>query len=172
MFDALAKRFLLTRTIAVILAVLALTCVGHAQNQPRKLFGAWEMRCEQPPGARNTECALVNSVTASDDADIALTVLALKTADDKVRLLRVLAPLGILLPPGLGLKIDDKDVGSAQFAKCLPNGCLAEVVLSDEQIERFRQGKSALFIIFKSAKEGIGIPIDLNGFAQGFAALP
>ena len=49
----------------------------------------------------------------------ALTVIVLKTADQKSRLMRVVAPLGVLLPSGLGLKIDQADIGRAGF-RALP----------------------------------------------------
>ena len=61
-----------------------------------------------------------------------LSVIVLKTADQQARLLRVLAPLGVLLPNGLGLNIDGQDMGRVAFVRCLPNGCVAEVVLDDD----------------------------------------
>ena len=73
--------------------------------------GDWQVVCKPPPpGAKNEVCALVQSVTAEDRNNIGLTVYFQKFSDGK-RVLRVFAPLGVLLPPGLGLKIDDKDVG-------------------------------------------------------------
>ena len=33
-------------------------------------------------------------------------------------------------------------------------------------------GKSAIFVVFKTPEEGIGIPVSLKGFADGFAQLP
>ena len=71
-------------------------------------------------------------MTAEDRANVGLTVIVLKTADQKSRLMRVVAPLGVLLPSGLGLKIDKADIGRAGFVRCLPNGCIAEVVMDDE----------------------------------------
>jgi invasion protein IalB len=35
-----------------------------------------------------------------------------------------------------------------------------------------RGGETALFIIFKTPEEGIGIPVSLNGFGEGFDQLP
>ena len=52
-------------------------------------------------------------MVAEDRANVGITVLVLKTADQKTRLMRVQAPLGVLLPAGLGLKIDNVDVGRA-----------------------------------------------------------
>jgi len=134
--------------------------------------GDWQIRCDQPPGAQKQQCALVQSVAAEDRQNVAMTVLVLKTADQKSRILRVLAPLGVLLPSGLGLKIDNVDVGRAGFVRCLPNGCVAEVMLDDTLIGQLRTGKSATFIIFQTPEEGIGIPLSLNGFGEGFDKLP
>ncbi|VAW21600.1 Signal recognition particle GTPase [hydrothermal vent metagenome] len=58
------------------------------------------------------------------------------------------------------------------FVRCLPNGCIAEVIMDDELIELFSSGQDAIFVVFKTPEEGIGIPVSLNGFREGFAALP
>ena len=84
----------------------------------------------------------------------------------------MLAPLGVLLPNGLGLNIDGADIGRVAFVRCLPNGCVAEVVLDDELIKKLSTGKTAIFVVFKTPEEGIGIPVSLNGFSDGFGQLP
>src|SRR6266699_3583535 len=71
--------------------------------------------------------ACAQGAVAEDRSNAGLTVIILKTADQKSKLMRVVAPLGVLLPSGLGLKIDDADVARAGFVRCLPNGCVAEV---------------------------------------------
>ena len=86
--------------------------------------------------------------------------------------MRVIAPLGVLLPAGLGLKIDETDVGRAGFVRCLPSGCVAEVVMDDKLVEQMAAGQSATFIIFNTPEEGIGIPLALAGFKDGFGKLP
>ncbi|MDQ0324434.1 invasion protein IalB [Rhodopseudomonas julia] len=111
-------------------------------------------------------------VTAEDRPNVGLTVIVLKTADKQARILRVLAPLGVLLPRGLGLRIDDDDLGSAGFVRCLPNGCVAEVIMDDDLLNKMENGTNATFIIFQTPEEGIGIPIALAGFKDGYAELP
>ena len=99
-------------------------------------------------------------------------MIVLKTADQKYRLMRVLAPLGVLLPNGLGLRINQADVGRAGFVRCLPNGCVAEVIMDDNLLKQLRSGQTATFIIFQTPEEGIGIPLSLKGFGEGFDKLP
>ena len=131
-------------------------------------------RCgaKPPPGAAKEMCALVQSIAAEDQPDVTLIVIVLRTADGKNRLLRVIAPLGVLLPSGLGLKIDDVDIGHAGFVRCQPSGCIAEVVMEDKLIDQLKNGKNAVFIIFRTPEEGIGIPLALGGFKDAFAELP
>lgn len=239
------RRFLrAAASVFVAAAAAILPSATFAQGEVRGVHGDWQIRCDTLPGAEEEQCALLQNVTAADRENVGLTVIVLKTADQSARILRVLAPLGVLLPSGLGLrvlenvdttlpvtidrsgeealaraavpqglalqpgdivgtadpqrtlevvslrdgnavlrwtgddateiKIDtlDHNVGRAGFVRCLPNGCIAEVVLEDELIARLRGGATATFIIFQTPEEGIGIPISLTGFGPGFDALP
>ncbi len=163
------------RTIRIAmlgLAALLAPAAVHAQGTVKSVHGDWQVRCDTPPGAQAEQCALIQSVTAEDRPNVGLTVIVLKTADQKSRLLRVLAPLGVLLPSGLGLKVDQADIGRAGFVRCLPNGCVAEVVMDDNLVKQLSTGQTATFIIFQTPEEGIGIPMSLKGFAEGFGKLP
>jgi invasion protein IalB len=145
---------------------------ASAQGVVKAKHGDWETRCETPNGAAHEQCALIQSVAAEDRPNITLIVIVLRTADGKSRLLRVIAPLGVLIPSGLGLKIDQIDVGRAGFVRCLNNGCIAEVVMEDKLIDEMKNGTSATFIIFQTPEEGIGIPLALAGFKEALEALP
>jgi invasion protein IalB len=145
---------------------------AFAQGAVKSVHGDWQIRCDTPPGAQSEQCALMQSVTAEDRPNVGLTVIVLKTSDQKSRLMRVVAPLGVLLPSGLGLKIDNQDVGRAGFVRCLPNGCVAEVVMDDKLIGEMRNGQTSTFIIFQTPEEGIGFPMSLKGFGEGYDQLP
>ena len=153
--------------------VAALACGGvWAQGTVRSVHGDWQIRCDTPPGAQAEQCVLIQSVTAEDRPNIGLTVIILKTADKKNRIMRVIAPPGVLLPSGLGLKVDNAELGRAGFVRCVPNGCVAEVVMDDNLLSKLKSGQSATFIIFQTPEEGIGFPISLKGLGEGFDKLP
>jgi invasion protein IalB len=135
----------------------------------RETHGAWQVSCRTPPGAKEEKCALVQSVTAEDRPNVGLTVVFYKAIGEDKKLLRVVVPLGVLLPTGLGLKIDGDDVGNAPFLKCGKRGCVAEVVLQDEVIAKMKKGTTAMFIIFDTPEAGIGIPVALQGFGDALA---
>ena len=152
------------------LAIAASTFIAAAQGTVRSVHSDWQVRCDTQAGAQREQCVLIQSVTAQDRADFGITVIILKTADNK-SLLRVVAPIGVLLPSGLVLKIDQAEVGRAGYVRCLPNGCVAEVVMDDTLIKQFRDGRTATFIIFQAPEEGIGFPMNLTGFGDGFDKL-
>jgi invasion protein IalB len=154
---------------AAVLAVLA-AFSGEvlAQGTVRSVHNDWQIRCDTPPGAQAEQCALMQSVTAEDRPNIGLTVIILKTADKKTRLMRVI----VLLPSGLGLKVDNNEIGRAGFVRCVPNGCVAEVIMDDTLIGKLRTGQTATYIIFQTPEEGIGFPMSLKGFGEGFDKLP
>ena len=165
------RRWVLVALAPIVICACAVQA-ARAQGVVRKAFGDWQMRCETPAGASAEQCALVQNVAAEDRPNITLLVIVLKTADAKSRLLRVVAPLGVLLPAGLGLKVDQTDVGRAGFVRCLTTGCVAEVVMEDNLLNQLKGGKQATFIVFQTPEEGVGIPVSLEGFGPGFDALP
>lgn len=160
---------------AQLTGMLALPSEALAVDAPegtvKSQHGDWQVVCKDPPaGSKNPICALVQSVTAEDKNNIGLTVYFQKFSNG-TRVLRVFAPLGVLLPPGLGLKIDDKDVGHAPFLRCHSFACYAQVVVEDSLIEQLKTGKTAIFIIFQTEEAGIGIPISLKGFGDALTEL-
>lgn len=179
---SLARRA--TQLGAVLAVTTMLTGQAGAQGAPpdatsatgpgsvvRETHGAWQVSCRTPPGAKQEKCALVQSVTAEDRPNVGLTVVFYKAIAENKKLLRVVVPLGVLLPTGLGLKIDGKDVGNAPFLKCGKRGCVAEVELQNEVISELKKGETAMFIIFDTPEAGIGIPVSLQGFTDAFAGL-
>src|SRR5262249_7115211 len=161
------NRFPMSPKAAIAGLTFALSLAGSAapaaaQGVVRSVHDDWQIRCETPPGAQNEQGALFQGVVAEDRANFGLTVVVIRTADQKSRLMRVRAPLGILLPARLGLKIDQTDVGRAEFIRCLPNGCFAEVLMDDELVKKLRGGTTATFFIFQTPEEGIGFPVSLK----------
>lgn len=158
--------------LSLVSIFLFLSGPALAQGEVKGKYGDWDLRCDMPPGAQTQQCFITQFVTAEDRENVGLSIVVMKTADKQARILRVLAPLGVLLPRGLGLRIDQADLGTTGFVRCLPNGCVAEVLMDDTLVGQLRSGSQAMFVIFQTPEEGIGVPISLAGFGEGFDALP
>src|SRR5260221_13063734 len=100
--------FLIMRSLlTLVLAMAALAGPSEraaAQGAVKSVHNDWQGRCDTPPGAQAEQCALMQSVTAEDPANVGLTVIVAKTAHQKTRLMRVGAPVGVCLPTGVGVE--------------------------------------------------------------------
>lgn len=171
-----APRLLFTWFALAAACCLAWPVMAQTAGQPQEgtvkaQHGDWQVICKPPPaGAKNEICALVQAVSAEDRNNVGLTVYFQKFQDG-TKVLRIFAPLGILLPRGIGLKIDDKDIGNAPFLRCHSFACYAQVTVDDPLVDKLKTGQTAIFIIFQTEEAGIGIPVSLAGFANALAVL-
>jgi invasion protein IalB len=142
------------------------------QGAVKDKYGDWATRCETPPGAAHEQCAIVLSVVDQDRPNLILVVIVLNTADRKTRLMRVIAPLGVLLPPGISLRIDNAEAGRLSFLQCLPNGCVGQLAMDQTLIDKLKNGKTATLGIFQTPEEGVGVQAPLVGFKEAYEQLP
>lgn len=144
-----------------------------APGSVRESHGAWSILCDKPAGSSVEQCAMMQNVIADDRPEVGLSVVVLKTVDRKARILRILAPLGVLLKDGMDLFVDGNNIGRAYFTRCFSEGCYVEVEIDDELLKILRAGKNAVFALRESVdQDRVGIPIELKGFAEGYDALP
>ena len=154
------------------------TALGALAGQPAlaapisEKFGAWEKRCETPPGAQGPQCYAAETVTAAERPNVTLIIYALRTADHKATIFRIIAPLGALLTKGVGLSVGAQDFGIASFVRCLPNGCVAEAALDDKLLTALKGGGTASIKVFETPEEGIAVDLPLDGFKAAFESLP
>lgn len=153
---------------------------GEGATVRRANFGEWEYQCATLATKGREQCILIQNVQDQSGLNLAIVVLRVEDVSGtptagaeapRKPVLRVIAPLGVLLPRGLGLKIDDVEIGATGFVRCIANGCVAEVEMDDTLLGQFRKGKLALFSVFLTPDEGRGLPLNLAGFDQGFAEL-
>jgi invasion protein IalB len=140
-------------------------------GQVKAVYGNWKLKCAQLAGAKQEKCALVQDLALADRPNMFLTILVMRAFDSDKKILRIVAPLGVVLPAGLGLRVDGTDIGNVKFLKCWKFGCLAEVIVDDALVSKFSSGQTASFIVFPTPDSGIGFPAPLAGFAEGMKGL-
>ena len=87
--------------------------------------------------------------------------------------LMVMVPLGVALPAGLQIKIDeDKEPTKLVYTICHPGGCTAEVEATEEIINKLKKGKQMMVAAMNVAAKPIFLPVPLNGFEPTLAGKP
>jgi invasion protein IalB len=133
-------------------------------------YGDWKHECSKPPGSKNELCAITQDVSDESNSDIGVSVHIQKLPGGE-SILRVIAPLGVLLTHNLAVKVDGDYLGEAPFLRCYVLGCQAQIEIDEKLRGRLSGGKTLLLVIHRTTEQGVGIPISLNGFPQAFGAL-
>jgi invasion protein IalB len=88
------------------------------------------------------------------------------------RLFQVTVPSGRMIPPGITLKVDDKQGAKIPYAYCFPQSCVAEVKLDDNLVKVLKGGgKLTVMSVNFQAKEN-PIDVTLEGFTAAFDGPP
>ncbi|UOM32840.1 invasion associated locus B family protein [Acuticoccus sp. I52.16.1] len=165
-----------------IAAAAALTGVAPAGAQPVlppapviATYGAWALECEHTVGVAVDSCAATQTAAQQvgdpDAGGVVLTVLFVRGEGGSVEVMRVLAPLGVLLPSGLSLSVDGAEVGVAGFVRCLPPGCISEVALGEGLREALVAGRTAQFAVSLTPQSQAAVRVSLDGLGDALDAL-
>ena len=62
----------LAGTVLLLAAIAAAGGPASAQGAVKSVHGDWQIRCDTPPGAQGEQCALMQSVTATNGPPFAV----------------------------------------------------------------------------------------------------
>lgn len=150
--------------------------VSASPDRTTASFGDWTLRCERPsvPAGAARICEIAQSIQIQgQQAPIAQIAIGRLVKSDPLKVTIVL-PHNVTLSAQPGLLAEDKDAKpfDATWQRCLPMGCLAELVLRDDLMKRFRTLTEAGAIIFKDGtSREIKLPFSTRGLAQALDAL-
>jgi invasion protein IalB len=138
-------------------------------------YGDWALRCQQQSNAgKGPMCEAAVTIQQKDQpAPIAKFALGRPSPAAPFRAI-ILLPTNISLPSTVKLFTDDKDAWGLDFVwrRCVPGGCFAEVMPSEDDLGRWRKIADSAKIIFKDAEgRDISLPIPFRGFGQALDAL-
>ena len=133
-------------------------------------FDDWKHECSKPPGAKVELCAITQDVSDESNAEIGVSVHVQKVAGGE-SILRVIAPLGVLLTQNLAVKVDGDYLGEAPFLRCYVLGCQAQIEIDEKLRSRMFAGQTLLLIVHRTREQGVGIPVSLKGFAKAYGVL-
>ena len=161
---------LLLASAFLISACLSLPASAQQGGRLAGKHGAWSIVCDTSAKDADAPCVMMQNVIAEDRPDIGISVMVLKGGPD-TNVIRVLTPLGSLIPRGIWVYVDGARIGAMLFLRCLDEGCYAEVGVDKDSLAKLTSGKKAVFTVFQSPEEGIGFEVDLSGFAESLQAL-
>ena len=137
-----------------------------------KLFKEWRMICERPQKAKQDQCyAVQNLVIKKTNQRLLNIAIGRLSSNDKIAAI-VTFPLGISLPPGVAIKIDENKPIRFAIERCHAGGCVGAMAIDDKTLKSLKSGKQAKVSFRDPTRREIVVPVSLNGFTAAFKALP
>ncbi len=157
----------------ILLFILACVPLQTAAEDKVKSFNDWGYKCEKPQGSDQEICFIFQRITSKeDDKRIADTTIAYLPKVEKPVMV-VTLPLGVFLPAGIKLQVDDAkdDSSRAPFIQCIQDGCQARLQMDSKLITKMKGGKRLVVAFLTPQQKQLAFPISLNGFTAAINSL-
>lgn len=162
------------RILVALVALVALATswfASGAESAGERAYGAWTLRCQAVSGDAAQRCIMHQNLVLKTGGEPVLEFsIGLAPGDGKPTVLLKL-PLGIYLPPGIGIRIDDGQPASFPVERCDPDGCHAVMKLRESTVERLRAGERLEIEVHDAERVAVTMPLTLDGFGDAFDAM-
>jgi invasion protein IalB len=134
------------------------------------VYQDWRLLCPATK-AKDVSCEMSQDVidTKSHQQIARLVLLQQKASDKdakKSTVLAVTVPLGVLLEPGIGLKIGDAQVQVFQYKTCTEEGCLTVIPVDKAMEKQIATAQDAGIAVAGRDGKAVELPFSTKGFAD------
>jgi invasion protein IalB len=128
----------------------------------------WPARCTSASRDAPLECAIEQTAVLSKTGQLLVLVNVRVPSDTHAPVALVQLPLGLNLPVGAKLQVDDGKVIDLQIQTCENRGCYASTPIAPEFLATLKSGKQLKISFQNLGKETITIPMPLADFAAAY----
>lgn len=144
--------------------------VGDLPDADVNRFEDWAVQCQQPESAESEVCVMFQRQVVDDGRTLLMmTVREAPNQPEPVVILQV--PLGVLLPPGLSISVDDGEPLELPYSLCNNNGCIATFPLRDRMKAALKKGITADVVVTTANGQEAVIDVSLKGFTAALESL-
>jgi len=128
----------------------------------------WVVRCTSVSRDAPLECAMEQNavLTKTGQTIVLINIRIAPETRTPVALLQL--PLGLNLPIGAKLQVDEGKTVDLQIQTCENRGCYASTPIAADLLAALRSGKQLKVSFQNMAKETIAIPMPLGDFAAAY----
>jgi invasion protein IalB len=138
---------------------------GGDQQMP-VIYSPWTKFCgkDQQAGAKET-CLTVKEARLETGQFLAGAALIEQEGEIR-KIFRITLPLGMQLPQGTRIVIDQDQPLSGRYIVCLPNGCMADFEVNAEFVGRLKKSQQVTLQGINLPGQAASYPLPLGDFAK------
>ncbi|MBR0956812.1 invasion associated locus B family protein [Bradyrhizobium japonicum] len=134
-----------------------------ASGQP-----GWIVRCASASRDAPLECAMEQNAVLTKTGQTVVLINIRIAPDTRTPIALLQLPLGLNLPVGAKLQVDEGKTVDLQIQTCENRGCYASTPIAADLLAALRSGKQLKVSFQNMAKETIAIPMPLGDFAAAY----
>jgi invasion protein IalB len=139
----------------------------QADTAPAQQTG-WAARCTSASRDAPLECAIEQNAVLTKTGQLIVLINIRLPADTRAPVAMIQLPLGLNLPIGAKLQVDEGKAIDLPIQTCENRGCYASTPISPDLLAALKTGKQLKVSFQNMAKETISIPMPLNDFAAAY----
>jgi invasion protein IalB len=152
--------------LSVAVAALPSTSLAQQATPPK----GWFKVCTKQED--NDVCIVQNLLTANSGQLITAVGLITVTGKTNRKMMQVSVPSARLIPLGIQMQIDGGKAQKLDYAICMPDKCVAEVVLTDAVVASLKKGGEVVFTSINFQRAPNPIKFSLEGFTGVYDGEP
>jgi invasion protein IalB len=130
--------------------------------------GGWVSKCVSESRQSPVDCSIEQTVVLTNTGQLVASVLVRVPTDTRQPVMMIQVPVGLYLPAGLSLQIDDGKAQPVPLQTCDLKGCYAGMQVSPELIAALKAGKRLTMTFQNMAKTNVAVPLALDNFADAY----
>ncbi|MEM7444003.1 MAG: invasion associated locus B family protein [Pseudomonadota bacterium] len=143
--------------------------VNYPTTGNPQVYGEWSVRCTGE-GGEATACEAYQSLFLAENQQRILHVAIGSANEDQDPVAIIIAPLGVSLPAGLELRIDNSWPIEFDYGSCQEDGCRAGRSLEPSMLGAMQAGVEMQVAVTETTGRQIVIPMSLIGFTAAYSA--
>lgn len=133
-----------------------------------KQYEDWTLRCGQANEQAPEACEMFQQHVNPETEKVVLHAAIGKLPNNDAPGMLLVLPLGISLPPGVFIKVDEGEAQAVPVERCTPDGCRVELLLDTPFLNQLKAG-TTMTVVFhvydqQGQRERVGVPVSLLGF--------
>ncbi len=128
----------------------------------------WSSKCTSESRETAVECSIEQTVVVAGSGQFLASVVIRIATDTHQPVMMIQVPVGLYLPAGLTLQIDDEKPEPVALQTCDLKGCYAGMPVAAEMIAAMKAGKLFKITLQNMAKKNISVPLSLANFADAY----
>ena len=139
----------------------------------KETHGDWQLSCVRS-GTEADPCQLYQLMQDDQGNSVAeISIFNLPKGSQAVAGASIVTPLETLLTSQVTMRVDNGQAKRYPFTLCASMGCIARVGFTEAELNSFRRGNKATFVIVPAMlpDEQVEITMSLKGFTAGYEAV-